>query len=98
MPRPIQSFQIDVGDTPHLDIVQGQRSFNVCYACSSLKVGMGKISSVFINSYTQVSVSSGARKFEKDIPHVLNTPLKIFQKRSGSAQCQRMLAFCEALH
>src|SRR5947209_10543719 len=98
MPCSIQGFQLNIGNTAHLDVVQGQCSFDMSDPNPLLKIGLTEIGGVFIDLYAQVSASLCLWKFDKDILHVLNASLKILQRGLRTTHSHRMIAFCEALH
>ena len=98
MPCSIQGFQLNIGNTAHLDVVQGQCSFDMSNPSPLLKIGLTKIGGVFIDPYAKFSASPCLWKFDKDILHVLNAFPKIFQRGLRTTHSHRVIALCKALH
>src|SRR6266566_6769798 len=98
MPCSMQGFHLDIGNAAHLDVVQGQCSCDMSDPSPLLKVDSAEIGGVFIDLYAYVSTSPCLWKFDKDIPHVLNTFLKFFQRGLRTTHSHRVIALCEALH
>src|SRR2546421_10331287 len=98
MPCSIQGFQLNIGNTAYLDVVQDQCSFDVSDASPLLKIGLTEIGGVSIDPYAKVSASPCLWKFDKDIRHVLNAFLKFLQRWLRTTYSHRVIALCEALH
>src|SRR2546421_11722182 len=98
MPCSIQGFQLNIGNTAHLDVVQDQCSLDVSDPSSFLKIGLTEIGGVFIDPYAQISASTCLWEFDKDILHVLNAFLKFLQRGLRTTHSHRVIALCEALY
>src|SRR5438477_3647517 len=98
MPCALQLCQIDICNTANFDIVQCKRSFHVYYTCALLKVSSTRIGCSFVHSDTQVGSTSGLGELNKDVAHLLDSFLKLAERRLWPADDHRMVSLRKTLY